>query len=82
MWPFKKKSEPENPFIVLFPLGARINYLGARLVVTDHWIASPGRHGRTPRLRADYINAQGDIKTAGFSIGELPALIAENMRPD
>lgn len=79
---FEKKPEPENPFILRFPLGARFNYLGVRLVVTDHWIQYPGCGDRFPRLRADYVNAHGDIKAAEFSQNELPALMAENMRPE
>jgi hypothetical protein len=80
-WLFKEKPEPENPFILPFPLGARFNYLGVRLVVTGHWIQYPCGP-RMPMLRADYVNAHGDIKPAEFRGCELPTLMAENMRPD
>jgi hypothetical protein len=79
---FKKKPEPENPFIFPFPMGARFNYLGVKLVVTGHWVSYPCCSDRIPRLRADYVNAHGDIKNIEYSVNELPALMAENMRPE
>lgn len=84
MWPFKKNPDPVNRFIVPFPMGARFNYLGVRLVVTCHWqeyVTATGIR-RNPRLYADYVDAHGVIRNVSFSERELPALMAENMRPE
>lgn len=81
MWVCQRKPEQEieNPFIKEFPLGSRFKYLGATMVVTAHYdhFAFVLSGTVIPKLIADYIDGNGVLRQAAFSVSELPGLISE-----
>jgi hypothetical protein len=77
MWPFSKKEskpEPEPEIHRHFPIGKRFRYLGVEMIVCGHWEYWP-HCGAMPVVKADYVDAKGQIRNVQFNPCELPALL-------